>query len=175
MTIGLLLIFTYSTVQLKMPKEVHAQENVVIQTVISLPFLNRFTYFEIAYILKTVLYPSLFNLTLNISRVIDVEPILEFKRRILDAQKKLTKSFLPLEMMIKKRENDTVFHEMRDKEDVELAEALAKVEAANKEKRDAHNLKIEEAKAAKEAKEAKDAPAIEAAPEGASEVELTET
>lgn len=50
-----------------------------------LPFLNRYCYFELGYVLRIVLYPSLFNLTLNISRVIDVEPIIEFKRRILDA------------------------------------------------------------------------------------------
>ena len=85
MTIGGLIVFSYATVMLKMPKEVNEDENVVIQLVNKLPFLNRYCYFEIGYLLKIVLYPSLFNMTLNISRIIDVEPIIEFKRRILDA------------------------------------------------------------------------------------------
>lgn len=173
MTIGLLLIFTYSTVQLKMPKEVNAEENIIIQLVDMLPFLSRFCYFELAFVLRTVLYPSLFNLTLNVSRIVDVEPIIEFKRRILDAQKKLTKSFMPLEMIIKKREDDTEFHEYKEKEDKEMKEeiqaAMDKKMAAIQEAKD----KLEEAKEkAKAAKEAKDAAAIEA---GSGEVELTET
>ena len=168
MTIGLLLVFTYSTVQLKMPKEVNSEENIIIQIVDMLPFLNRFCYFELAYVLKIVLYPSLFNLTLNVSRIIDVEPIIEFKRRILDAQKKLTKSFMPLEMIIKKREGDTEFHEYRDKEDAamkeEMEKAIEKKKAAIQEAKD----KLEAAKV----KDKEDAAAIEA---GSGEVELTET
>ena len=89
-----------------------------------LPFLNKFCYFELAHVLKIVLYPSLFNLTLNISRIIDVEPIIEFKRRILDAQKKLTKSFLPLEMIMKKRDSDEDFKVKKEKEDIEIEEAV---------------------------------------------------
>jgi len=167
MTIGLLLVFTYSTVQLKMPKEVNSEENIIIQIVDMLPFLNRFCYFELAYVLKIVLYPSLFNLTLNVSRIIDVEPIIEFKRRILDAQKKLTKSFMPLEMIIKKREGDTEFHEYRDKEDAAMKEEMEKIIEKKK-------AAIQEAKDKLEAAKIKDkdAAAIEA---GSGEVELTET
>ena len=50
-----------------------------------LPFLNSFTYFELAYVLKHIIYPALFNTVLNISRLIDVEPSIEFKRRLLEA------------------------------------------------------------------------------------------
>ena len=132
MTIGLLIAFTYVTVQLKMPKEVNADENVVIQIVNHLPFLNRYCYFEIAFLLKNTLFPSLFNMTLNISRIIDVEPILEFKRRILDAQKKLTSSFLPLEMIMKKRENDEEFRAKKEKEDEEEEKARKELEAQKK-------------------------------------------
>lgn len=75
MTIGILISFIYVTVQLKMPKEVNSDENVVIQTINSLPFLNKYCYFEIAFLLKNMLFSSLFNMTLNISRIVDVEPI----------------------------------------------------------------------------------------------------
>ena len=68
-----------------MPKEVNQDENEVIRFVNMLPFLNNITYFELSYILKHTIYPSLFNTVLNISRVIDVEPAIEFKRRLLEA------------------------------------------------------------------------------------------
>jgi len=85
MTIGTLILFGYSCVQLKMPKEVNEDENEIIKFVNMLPFLNGFTFFEINYVLKHIIYPSLFNTVLNISRVIDVEPAIEFKRRLLEA------------------------------------------------------------------------------------------
>lgn len=110
MTIGLLLVFSYACVQLKMPKEVNADENIVIQAVNYLPFFDGFCYFEIIHILRSCIYPSLFNMTLNISRLIDKEPSLEFKRKIIEAQRKLTKTFLPLELLINKRKNDADFH-----------------------------------------------------------------
>ena len=100
MTIGGLLTFAYCTVELRMPKEINADENVVIQVVNYFPFLNHLCYFEIGYILKTVIYPSFFNTTLNISRIIDVEPLIEFKKKMLEAQKSLTTTLLPLEMSI---------------------------------------------------------------------------
>lgn len=50
-----------------------------------LPFLNHLCYFEISYILKSVMYPSIFNTTLNISRIVDVEPLIEFKKKMLEA------------------------------------------------------------------------------------------
>mmetsp|Transcript_18244 Transcript_18244/g.24376 ORF Transcript_18244/g.24376 Transcript_18244/m.24376 type:complete len:140 (+) Transcript_18244:446-865(+) len=85
MTIGGLLTFAYCTVELRMPKEVNQDENIVIQMVNALPFMNHLCYFEISYILKTVIYPSFFNTTLNISRLIDVEPLIEFKKKMLEA------------------------------------------------------------------------------------------
>lgn len=115
-----------------MPKEVNSDENFVIQVVNRLPFLNNFCYFEIAFILKNLIYPSLFNLTLNISRIIDVEPIIEFKRRILDAQKKLTKSFLPLEMIMRHRDNDQDFQDKKLKEDEEMEKARLEAEEKKK-------------------------------------------
>ena len=85
MTIGTLLTFAYCTVDLKMPKEVNLDENIVIQAVNFLPFLNQYCYFEIGYILKSVIYPSLFNTVLNVARLIDVEPLLEFKAKMMSA------------------------------------------------------------------------------------------
>ena len=99
-TIGLLIAFSYATVSLKLPKEVNEAENLIIQFFDWVPFCGNYCYFEIAYLLKIVLYPSLFNMTLNVSRIIDIEPSLEFKMRILGAQKQLTRVFLPLEMLI---------------------------------------------------------------------------
>ena len=115
-----------------MPKEVNSDENFVIQVVDRLPFLNNFCYFEIAFILKNILYPSLFNLTLNISRIIDVEPIIEFKRRILDAQKKLTKSFMPLEMIMRHRDDDQDFQDKKLKENEEMEKARLEMEEKKK-------------------------------------------
>ena len=115
-----------------MPKEVNSDENFVIQVVDRLPFLKNFCYFEIAFILKNILYPSLFNLTLNISRIIDVEPIIEFKRRILDAQKKLTKSFMPLEMIMRHRDDDQDFQDKKLKENEEMEKARLEAEEKKK-------------------------------------------
>lgn len=93
-----------------MPKEVNADENIVVQAVSYLPFLDGFCYFEIIHILRSCIYPSLFNMTLNISRLVDKEPSLEFKRKIIEAQKKLTKTIMPLELLCNRRENDESFH-----------------------------------------------------------------
>ena len=79
--------------------------------------LDRYCYFEIAYLVK-MLYPSLFNLTLNISRLVDAEPSVLFKQNILLAQKRLTKTLLPLELVANQRDKDE-----------EYAEHLKKVDA----------------------------------------------
>ena len=95
-----------------MPMEVNAtEENIVIRTIDAIPMLNNFCYFEIGYVLKSVLFQALFNLTLNISRLIDVEPIAEFKKKLMLAQKKLTNTILPLEMIVRRRENDDDYKE----------------------------------------------------------------
>lgn len=69
-------------------------------------FLDRFCYFELNYLLKQVLFPSLFNMTLNVSRLVDVEPTAEFKLAIRDTQQRLTKCLLPLEILLNKRGSD---------------------------------------------------------------------
>lgn len=83
MTIGSLLTFIFMAVQLKMPKEVNAEENVVIQLINLCKPLRHLTYFELGYILKVIIYPSLFNTTMNIARIIDVEPTQLFKLKLV--------------------------------------------------------------------------------------------
>ena len=94
-----------------MPKEVNDEENIVIQTVNRFGLLNNYCYFELGYILKIVIYPSLFNVTLSLSRIIDVEPSLLFKGRILEAQRRLTQVMVPLEILSKHRDTDESYHE----------------------------------------------------------------
>lgn len=94
--------------------------------------MNHLCYFEISYILKTVMYPSIFNTTLNISRIVDVEPLIEFKKKMLEAQKSLTTTLLPLEMSIKKRLNDEEYKTfMQAEKDKKQAEKAKKEEEAN--------------------------------------------
>ena len=82
-TIGSLLLFSYLIVQLKMPKEAMQEENIVIQAANAIPYVKDFTYFEIVYMLKSVLYPSIFQLVLRISSQVDVEPTAKFKEGLL--------------------------------------------------------------------------------------------
>ena len=82
--------------------------------------------------MKTVMYPSIFNTTLNISRIVDVEPLIEFKKKMLEAQKSLTTTLLPLEMSIKKRLNDEEYKTfMQAEKDKKQAEKAKKEEEAN--------------------------------------------
>lgn len=71
-----------------------------------LPFLNRFCYFEINYILKNVIYSSLFNAILHISRLTDVNPELALKAKVVEAQKELTNGLLMIEMLVKQRQTE---------------------------------------------------------------------
>ena len=72
MTICSLLIFASASVQLKLPKE--GDDNTIIQIVKWLSGLDVYTYFEINYLLKTVIYPNIFHSALHMSRLIDVAP-----------------------------------------------------------------------------------------------------
>ena len=137
MTIGAMLTFAYLTVELRMPKEINADENIVIQGVNYLPFLNHLTYFELGFVLKTVIYPSLFNTSLNISRLIDVEPLIEFKKKMLEAQKSLTTTLLPLEMSIQKRQHDEDYIAFVKEEKEKKAAEKAKKEEEEKAKQPA--------------------------------------
>jgi len=68
-----LLIFVTLCINIRMPKE-QTEENMVIQIIQSLPFLDNLCYFEIIFILKTLIYPNLFHSILHVSRLIDIPP-----------------------------------------------------------------------------------------------------
>lgn len=164
-TIGLLIAFSYATVSLKLPKEVNEAENIIVQIFDYVPFCGNYCYFEIAYLLKIVLYPSLFNMTLNVSRIIDIEPSLEFKMRILGAQKQLTRVFLPLEMLLQKRGEDDKYKEFLTAEiEKEKKEAIVAEERkaeqdkiiADRKALDAEKFDLPEAEKKEEEKEKKD-------------------
>ena len=103
MTIATLLFFATVSVQLKMPRSGN-QESQVIQAVNALPFLDKFCYFEINFIIKSIMYGSLFNAILHISRMIDVDPEIALKGKILAAQQELSKSILLLELLTEQRQ-----------------------------------------------------------------------
>jgi len=71
-----LLVFGAFCVNLRMPKEQN-EENAVIQMIMALPFLDNLCYFEIIFILKTLVYPNLFSTILHVSRLIDTPPEVE--------------------------------------------------------------------------------------------------
>ena len=108
MVIGSLLIFATTSVQLRMPKEGGNPENAIIQLVDKIPFFNKLCYFEINYILKSVIYPGLFHMALHISRMIDVAPEIELKVKLLNTQRELTKSLLACEMVCNTRATEPV-------------------------------------------------------------------
>lgn len=106
MVIGSLIIFATTSVQLRTPLEGGNEENAVIQLFNRMSFLNKYCFFEINYIMKSVLYPGLFHMALHISRMIDVAPEVELKGRLLNTQRELTKSLLALEVVCKSRASD---------------------------------------------------------------------
>ena len=131
------MLFATSSVQLRTPKEGGNDENAVIQLFNSIPFIKDMCFFEISYIMKTVLYPGLFHSALHISRMVDVAPELELKGKLLNTQRELTRSLMALEMVCKTRMDDKDWDE--DK-------ALDSLKDKDKDKKDA----IEEGKAAEE-------------------------
>ena len=73
--VGLLLF------QSRVPKE-GDQENQVIEWICTFPQLNTFTYFELNYILKNLIYPSIFSCALWMSRMIDENPNIVIRSRL---------------------------------------------------------------------------------------------
>jgi hypothetical protein len=84
MTISTLIVFAFCSVQLKMPKQ-GDQESWVVTMINSVPLLDRFCYFEINYMLKSILYSNLFNSILHISRISDVNPKIALKQQIMES------------------------------------------------------------------------------------------
>jgi hypothetical protein len=57
----------------------------VVQLINRIPLLDRFCYFEINYVIKSIIYSSVFNAILHISRMIDVNPEIAMKSKILES------------------------------------------------------------------------------------------
>ena len=108
MVIGTLIVFASVSVQLRVPKEGGNDENAIIKLIDWIPFLNSWCYFEINYVMKSVLYPGLFHMALHVSRILDVAPEAALKQKLLMAQRELTKSLLALEMCTGKRKDEIV-------------------------------------------------------------------
>jgi hypothetical protein len=75
MTIVSLLFFATITFQLKAPKE-GDEENYIIKLTNSIPALDSFTFFELSYIVKSIIYPVVFQAALFMSRMIDLDPLI---------------------------------------------------------------------------------------------------
>ena len=84
---------------MRVPKEGGNDENAIIKLINGVPLLNGWCYFEINYVLKSVIYPGLFHMALHISRMIDVAPEVALKVKLLETQRELTKSLLACEMI----------------------------------------------------------------------------
>jgi len=110
----------------------------VIQLFNSIPFIKEMCFFEISYIMKTVLYPGLFHSALHISRMIDVAPELELKGKLLNTQRELTRSLMALEMICTSRMDDPDWDEdkaldsLKEKKEKEQTDALEKAKSPGK-------------------------------------------
>ena len=150
MVIGSLLLFATSSVQLRTPKEGGNDENAVIQLFNNIPFIKEMCFFEISYIMKTVLYPGLFHSALHISRMVDVAPELELKGKLLNTQRELTRSLMALEMVCKTRLDDPDWDEdkaLDSLKEKEQKDALEKAKSAEE------KLPIEDGKAEEKTEE----------------------
>merc|ERR1712151_1051483 len=103
-------------------------------------------FFEINYIMKSVIYPGLFHSALHISRMVDIAPELELKAKLLNTQRELTKSLLALEMVCKTRMEDPDWDESKA---LEFKPKEEKKDGEEKKDRNAKELKAVEAGNAK--------------------------
>lgn len=67
--------------------------------------MNCYCYFEINYIIKRIIYGSLFNAILHISRMVDVNPEIALKAKIVESQRELTNAMVMIELLCKSRES----------------------------------------------------------------------
>jgi len=71
-----LFITIYISVYMKMPKEegMNKRDNQVIEIIDSLPFLSHLAYYEVCELIRLI-YTNIFNLSMALSRLIDIHPI----------------------------------------------------------------------------------------------------
>lgn len=98
MVIVSLLFFATITFQLKAPKE-GDDENSLIMLVNKLPTLNSFTFFELSYIVKSIIYPMVFQAALFMSRMIDLDPLIQIRATLQNAQRALSRSIVLCELI----------------------------------------------------------------------------
>ena len=92
-TISSLLIAATVCVYLKLPKEGN-QENDLILWVDTVRWLDDFTYFELNFVLKTIVYPAIFSMAMNVSRLVDIDPQNVVRINLQECQKKVSKSLV---------------------------------------------------------------------------------
>lgn len=81
--IGSLLIFATVAFELKVPKE-SDEENQVVRIANRISILKSFTLFEISYIIRSIIYPCIFQAALHMSRMIDIDPKIKIKSRLVE-------------------------------------------------------------------------------------------
>lgn len=64
-----------------------------------LAFLQGFTFFEIHYIIKHLIYPNIFSTALWVSRMIDEDPNLTVRYKLQEAQKKVSRGLILSELI----------------------------------------------------------------------------
>lgn len=111
--ISSLLIFASLSFQLKVPKE-GDEENQVVQWVDRLDFLRGFSYFEISYILRNIIYPSIFQSALHMSRMIDVNPNNTVRTRLQETQKKISRGLILSELITNAEDTKPTATEIMD-------------------------------------------------------------
>ena len=98
MTIVSLLFFATITFQLKAPKE-GDEENYIIKLTNSIPALDSFTFFELSYIVKSIIYPVVFQAALFMSRMIDLDPLIQIRAILQNSQRALSRSIVLCELI----------------------------------------------------------------------------
>jgi len=83
---------------MRVPKE-GLEENSLIQYVSKMPMLYGFTYFELIYIMKHLIYPSIFSAALWMSRMIDENPNFTVRFKLQEAQKKVSRGLILSELI----------------------------------------------------------------------------
>lgn len=96
--IGSLLFFASIAFQLKVPKE-GDEENSIVGYVNSIGYLKNFTLFELSFLVRNVIYPAIFQMALHMSRMIDVNPNIAIKSKLVATQKKISRGLVLSELI----------------------------------------------------------------------------
>ena len=106
--------------------------------------MNHFCWFEIIYIIKSVIYSNIYHMALHMSKLIDVAPDAELRVKLRMTQKELTKSMTALELLLKNRPAVTEEELEKEKEAGKQGEKVAFVQDAVAEEYEAEDKMNEE-------------------------------